>query len=65
MPPRLRINDRIVHRVYGRAVVQAIYEDEQHAAIRVLREKAPRRVLMRDCEKLPRPLPKPDLRLVK
>jgi len=64
MPPRLRINDRVVHRVYGRAFVVEIYEDDGQASIRVYRESAPRRVWLRDCEKLPKPLARPELRLV-
>jgi len=64
MIPRLHINDRIIHRVYGRAFVVDIYEDNKQASIRVYRERAPRRVLLRDCEKRPGPLPRSMLRLV-
>jgi len=64
MTPRLHINDRIIHRVYGRAFVLAVYEEDKQASIRVYRESAPRRVWLRDCEKRPGPLPRSMLRLV-
>jgi len=69
MTPRLKVNDIVIHRIYGRAVVQAFLftaDNEQQARIRVFGERAHRRVWLRDCEKEPAPLPQREpLRVVR
>jgi hypothetical protein len=63
MTPRIRINDRVVHRVYGVATVKEIFHEDGHALIRVVRERVPRRVFLKDCEKMP--VVPPKLRVVR
>jgi len=67
MTPRLKVNDTVIHRVYGRAVLQGYYfnpGDQPQARIRVFGERAPRRVWLHDLEKEPAPLARPELYVV-